>query len=99
MNLGAILPQTEIGADPEALREYAQAVEELGYSHLLAYDHVVGANPAHYPGWVGAYDYKDMFHEPFVLFGYLAAVTRVLELVPCVMILPQRHQNLIPPCH
>ena len=95
MKLGAVLPQTEIGSDPGAIREYAQAVEEMGYAHLVAYDHVVGADPAHYPDWRGAYDYKSMFHEPFVLFGYLAAVTQQLELVPSVIILPQRQTALV----
>ena len=95
MKLGVVFPQTEIGSDPGAVREYAQAVEELGYNHLTAYDHVLGADPTHYPDWRGAYTYKDMFHEPFVLFGYLAAVTQRLELVPNVIILPQRQTALV----
>ena len=95
MKLGVVFPQTEIGSDPGAVREYAQAVEALGYDHLTAYDHVLGADPAHYPDWRGAYTYKDMFHEPLVLFGYLAAVTQRLEFVPNVIILPQRQTALV----
>lgn len=72
MQIGVTFPQTEIGSDPLAIRDYAQAIEGFGYTHLLAYDHVLGADPAHRPGWQG-YIHKTMFHEPFVLFGYLAA--------------------------
>ena len=74
MRIGVVFPQTEIGADPGAVREYAQAAEELGYSHLLAYDHVLGADLTNRPDWRGAYNSQDMFHELFVLFGYLAYV-------------------------
>jgi len=90
-----VFPQTEIGADPVAVRDYAQAAESLGYDHLLVYDHVVGANAASRPGWRGAYRHTDMFHEPFVLFGYLAGVTTTLELVTAVLILGQRQTALV----
>ena len=93
MQIGVTFPQTEIGADPLVIRDYAQAAEGLGYSHLVAFDHVLGADPAHRPGWRG-YTQRDMFHEPFVLFGYLAALTH-LELVPAVIILPQRQTALV----
>jgi probable F420-dependent oxidoreductase len=93
MQIGVTFPQTEIGADPVAIRDYAQAAEGLGYKHLVAYDHVVGADPTHRPGWQG-YTHREMFHEPFVLFGYLAALTH-LELVPAVIILPQRQTVLV----
>ena len=93
MQIGVTFPQTEIGADPVVIRDYAQTAEGLGYSHLVAFDHVLGADPAQRPGWRG-YTQRDMFHEPFVLFGYLAALTR-LELVPAVIILPQRQTALV----
>src|SRR5712691_3145389 len=93
MQIGVTFPQNEIGADPIVIRDYAQAAEGLGYSHLVAYDHVLGADPTHRPGWQD-YTQQDMFHEPFVLFGYLAALTR-LELVPAVIILPQRQTALV----
>jgi len=93
MQVGVTFPQTEIGADPGAIRDYAQAVEGLGYKHLVVFDHVLGADPTNRPGWRG-YSYRDMFHEPFVLFGYLAALTQ-LELVPAVVILPQRQTALV----
>jgi probable F420-dependent oxidoreductase len=94
MQIGVVFPQTEIGADRDALRTYAQRVQELGYSHLLIYDHVVGADPAVHKGWQGPYNINTMFHEPFVLFGYLAALT-TLELVTGVIILPQRQTALV----
>jgi probable F420-dependent oxidoreductase len=94
MKIGVVFPQTEIGADPVVVRAYAAAVEELGYAHILAYDHVLGADPAGHPGWTGAYDIDTPFHEPFVLFGYLAAITS-MELVTGVIILPQRQTALV----
>jgi probable F420-dependent oxidoreductase len=94
MQIGVVFPQTEIGPDPAAVRRYAQRAEELGYRHLLAYDHVLGADPEVHPGWDGPYDVTTTFHEPFVLFGYLAAVT-TLELVTGIIILPQRQTALV----
>ncbi len=93
MQIGVTFPQNEIGPDPAVLREYAQTVEGLGYKHLLVYDHVLGADPTNRPGWKG-YTEKDLFHEPFVLFGYFAALTQ-LELVTGVIILPQRQTALV----
>ena len=93
MQIGVTFPQNEIGSDPAVLREYAQAVEGLGYKHLLVYDHVLGADSTNRPGWKG-YTEKDLFHEPFVLFGYFAALTQ-LELVTGVVILPQRQTALV----
>ncbi len=95
MKLGVVFPQTEIGSDPGAVREYAQAAEGMGYNHILAFDHVLGANAESRPGWSGAYRHTDAFHEPFVLFGYLAAVTNSVELVTGVIILPQRQTALV----
>ena len=95
MRLGAIFPQTEIGNDPGAIREYAQAVEGLGYDHLAIYDHVLGADPRNRPGWRGPYTHQTKFHEPLVLFGYLAALTQRLELVTSILILPQRQTVLV----
>ena len=90
MRIGVVFPQTEIGQDPGAVREYAQAAEDLGFSHLLVYDHVLGADRRIYKDWKGPYDSTSLFHEPFVLFGYLAGLTKRLELVTGVIILPQR---------
>jgi probable F420-dependent oxidoreductase len=94
MRIGAIFPQTEIGADAAAVRTYGQAVEGLGYQHILAFDHVLGADRAVHTGWDRGYDVETTFHEPFVLFGYLAALTR-LELVTGVLVLPQRQTALV----
>jgi probable F420-dependent oxidoreductase len=94
MQIGVVFPQTEIGGDVAAVRHYAQTVEQLGYRHLLVYDHVVGADPSVHAPWTGAYDVHTTFHEPFVLFGFLAGVTS-LELVTGVVILPQRQTALV----
>jgi len=95
MRIGVVFPQTEIGADAGAVRAYAEHVEGLGFAHLLAYDHVVGADPKVHVGWDGFYDLHDTFHEPLVTFGYLAAVTTSLELVTGIVILPQRQAVLV----
>ncbi|WP_123023167.1 LLM class F420-dependent oxidoreductase [Mycolicibacterium stellerae] len=95
MRVGVTFPQTELGGDPGAVRAYGERVEELGFDHILVYDHVVGADPAVHEGWNGPYDVHTTFHEPFVMFGYLAAVTRSVELVTGVIILPQRQTTLV----
>jgi probable F420-dependent oxidoreductase len=94
MRIGVVFPQAEIGPDAGAVRAYAQRVEELGFRHVLAYDHVVGADPAVHQGWQGPYDLTTTFHEPLVLFGYLAGITS-LELVTGIIILPQRQTVLV----
>ena len=95
MRVGVVFPQTEIGADPGGVRAYAEAVEGLGFTHLTSYDHVLGADPAGHPGFSGPYTVGSMFHEPFVLYGYLAAVAPKLELVTGIIILPQRQTALV----
>ena len=95
MKLGVVFPQTEITADAGAVKAYAQAAEAAGYDHLLAYDHVLGAGLANRPEFRGPYSAASLFHEPFVLFGYLAGVTRSLELAVGVIILPQRQTALV----
>lgn len=94
MQIGVIFPQTELGGDRGAVREYAAAVSEFGYAHIAAYDHVLGADPAVHQGWDRPYDVHTTFHEPMVLFGYLAAITP-LELVTSILILPQRQTVLV----
>jgi probable F420-dependent oxidoreductase len=94
MHIGVVFPQTELGGDAGAVRAYGERVEQLGFHHLALYDHVVGADPQVHVGWTGAYDMWTTFHEPFVVLGYLAAVTS-LELVTSVIILPQRQTALV----
>ena len=96
MNIGVVYPQTELGSDPTVIRDFAQAAEELGYSHLVVYDHVLGAvHEGREPRLTGPYTEETVFHEPFVLFGFLAAVTRTIELTTGVIILPQRQTALV----
>lgn len=94
MRIGVVYPQTELPPDPATIRAYVRGVEELGFSHILAYDHVLGADPAAYPGWDGPYDVDTTFHEPFVMFGFLAGLTR-LEVVTGIIIAPQRQTALL----
>ena len=95
MRIGVVFPQTELGGDAGAVRAYGQRVEELGFTHILAYDHVVGADTNVHAGWAGPYDVHTTFHEPLVMFGYLAAITTTVELVTGVIILPQLQTALV----
>jgi len=94
MRIGVTFPQTELGGDPGAVRAYGELVDELGFTHILVYDHVVGADPTVHAPWTGPYDVTTTFHEPFVMFGYLAAITHA-ELVTGIVILPQRQTALV----
>jgi probable F420-dependent oxidoreductase len=95
VQIGAVFPQLEIGTDPDVLAKYARTVENLGYDHLVIFDHVLGADSQRPGGWSGAYDHRSMFHEPFVLFGYLAAITTRLKLATAVIVLSQRQTALV----
>jgi probable F420-dependent oxidoreductase len=95
MKLGVVFPQTEFGSDPAAIKAYAQTAESLGYTHILAYDHVLGANPDRPGGWKGPYTYQHPFHDPFVLFSFMAAVTEQIEFVTGILILPQRETAVV----
>jgi probable F420-dependent oxidoreductase len=96
VRVGVVYPHQEIGDDPARIAAFAQAAEDLGYAHIVAYDHVLGADPANRPAsWKGAYTHRDAFHEPFVLFGYLAAITKKVELAFGIVILPQRQTALV----
>ncbi len=94
LNIGVTFPQTEFGNDRIAIRDYAQTIEGLGYTNFLAYDHVLSADTTNRPGWSG-YSLDDPFHEVFVLFGFVAAITEKVELTTGVLILPQRQTALV----
>ncbi|HKW78175.1 MAG TPA: LLM class F420-dependent oxidoreductase [Candidatus Limnocylindria bacterium] len=94
MRVGVVFPQTESGTDVGAIREYLQAVEQLGYVHLVAYDHVLGADASTRADWKGPYSATSSFHEPFAFFGFVAATVK-LELAPAVIVLPQRQTALV----
>ena len=95
MQIGVVLPQTEIPTDPTAIRDFVQAAEGLGFQHLVTSDHVLGANPAGHPGWSRPQVHTTIVHEPFVLFGFIAGVAPKLGLLSSVVILPQRQATLV----
>jgi probable F420-dependent oxidoreductase len=97
VKLGVVFPQTEIGADPNAIRGYAVGVEKAGFDYLSAYDHVMGHRPADPVRWRERGPYTDAhpFHEVFVLFSYLAAITTTLEFATEVLVLPLRQTVLV----
>ena len=101
IKLGVTIPQIEIGRDPKPIRAFAQEAERLGYDYLMLYDHVLGADMEVHKDWrprKGAppiYTKDDLFHEPLVLYGYLAAITERIEFATGVIILPQRQTALL----
>ena len=94
MQIGAVFPHNEIGTDPGAIKAYAQGVEAMGITHLLIYDHVLGADPDREGGFRGPYDKDVAFHEPLTTFAFIAGVTDKIDLITTVMILPQRQTVL-----
>lgn len=95
MRFGAVFPQLEIGNDPAAIADFSRAVEAMGFAHLLAYDHVLGTTQAQFGKTKPRYTYKDSFHEPFVLLGFLAGVTKRITLATGIIVLPQRQAALV----
>jgi probable F420-dependent oxidoreductase len=95
MEYGVVFPQTEFGHDPATIKDYAQAAEALGYHYILAYDHVLGANPNRPGGWSGPYTHQNPFMEPFTLFSFMAGATYNLGFATGILILPQRKTALV----
>ena len=95
MQLGVVVPQTELGGDPGAVRAFAQAAETAGYAHIVAFDHVLGVDTATRPDWSGPYSSSDSFHEPFVMFGYLVGITTAVELGTALTIPPKGQTGLV----
>ncbi len=94
MKIGAVFPQIEIGSDPAAVRAWTETAEGLGFDSILTYEHVLGADPSRHV-LTGPYTHEDAFHEPFVLFGYMAGITSRIELWLGVLVLPQRQTALV----
>ena len=96
MQIGVVYPQIELGGDPSAVRRFGRAVEDLGFDHLLAYDHVLGAVHADRTRQLsGPYTEHDPFHDPFVMFAYLAGITERIGFATGILILPQRQTVLV----
>src|SRR3984957_10170512 len=96
MEIGVVYPQIELQGDPIAVREFGTAVESLGYDHILAYDHVVGAvHAGRTPQLTGPYTERDPFHDPFVMFAYLAAIPERISFTTGILVLPQRPTALV----
>ena len=96
MQIGVVYPQTELRGDPTAVRQIGRAVEDLGFDHMLAYDHVLGAVHVDRKRQLrGPYTERDPFHDPFVMFAYLAGITERLQFATGVVVLPQRQTALV----
>jgi probable F420-dependent oxidoreductase len=90
-----VFPSYEIGNDPGLIKDWAQTAEQLGYTHIVVYDHVLGVDPSRPGGWSGRYSKSQAFHEPMVLMGYMAACTSRIEFVTGILVLPQRQTALV----
>ena len=95
MDIGVIFPQVEYPSDPFQIRDYAQAVEDLGFSHISAYEHILGVNPDRPGGWGWPFTYQSAFLEPFTLFSFMAGVTSHIGFSTRILILPQRQTALV----
>jgi probable F420-dependent oxidoreductase len=95
MKLGAVFPFTDVHEDPYAIRDFVQAVDDMGYDHIVVYDHVLGSNPASRPGFSMPFSHLSPFYDPMVLFGHMSAISRRLEFLSAVLILPQRQAALV----
>ena len=95
MRIGVAFPTTEIGTDPAAIRDFAQAAEDLGYDHITIIDHVLQAGKPAADDWRAYYSRDNMFHEPMVTLGFLAASTRRIGIATAILILPQRPAVLV----
>lgn len=94
MEIGVVFPQIEIGEDPKMIKKFAKKIEDLGFEHILIYDHVLGVDPNR-PGWDGSFDIDDQFHEPLTLYSFLAGITNSVDLITGILILPQRQTALV----
>src|ERR671933_312452 len=96
MHIGVTVPLTEFGADLVGLHDFIQAVEDLGYAHVRLLDHVLGADPQFHPEMPELpYTHKSYLHEPLTFMSYLAGMTKRLQLVTAILILPQRQTALV----
>ncbi len=93
MRLSAFFPTRDIGSDPVKIRDWAQAVEDLGYAYIEVPDHVFGA--AARDGWTPLYNETDPFHETMTTLAFLAAVTKTVRLSSGILILPQRQTGVV----
>jgi len=96
MRLGVMLPLHDIGGDPAVLRDFVHETEAMGYTNLGLADHVLGVNAASRPDWGDRNTSADLFHDPFVCFGFLAGICRPgTEFSTQVLILAQRQAVLV----
>src|SRR5260370_35547253 len=96
MKAGVVYPQIELGGDTGAVKAFAQAAEDLGYAHIVIYDHVLGAvHEDREPKLTGPYKENDPFHEPLVTYAYLAGITKNHGLRTHLTIQPQRQTALL----
>jgi probable F420-dependent oxidoreductase len=96
LKMGVVYPQLQLGDDPTATQAFGLGLDALGYDHLMAFDHVIGAVHAdRNPPLAGPYTEEHPFHDPLVMFAFLAGQTSRLEFVTGVLVLPQRQTALL----
>jgi probable F420-dependent oxidoreductase len=94
LKLGTVFSHPQMGNDPAAWKDFAQAVEGAGFNHIVAAEHVAGGSPERLAG-ERVHTYEEVYHDPFVLFSFLAGVTRTIEFGTAILILPQRQTFVV----
>jgi probable F420-dependent oxidoreductase len=108
MRIGVIFPQHQAGigvtsthsvapfaADPVAIRDWAQAADDLGFDHIGLYEHVIGPDIARHPDLAGGYTNENTWHEPLVLCGFLTGMTRRINFFTSILLLPLRETVIV----
>ena len=80
-------PTSDKGLCPRSRRAWCNAL-----THLRSCARADRDRPG---GFEGPYDKDVAFHEPFTTFAFIAAVTKKLDMITTVMILPQRQTVLV----
>ncbi|WP_460062504.1 LLM class F420-dependent oxidoreductase [Streptomyces sp. YKOK-I1] len=86
MTVGLSCDLAYFGA-PEAIRDVAQAAEELGYDSLCFSEHVAVTTDTPLPP---GFSHDDPWHEAMTFAAYVAAVTSRIEITTSMMLLPLR---------
>jgi probable F420-dependent oxidoreductase len=96
MKLGVNYPVREVAGNPDDIRKFVRAADELGFNHLMTGDHVLKCpHDGRDPPLNGPYTDKDSFYDPFTLFSFAAALSDKLEFVTGVLVLPQRQTAIV----
>ena len=89
LRLGCDVPYFE---DPDDIRMFAQAAEEIGFDHIGFSEHVASSRLTEYPA---LFSYDDPWHESFTMLAFLAAVTTTIEVSSAMALVTLRDPVLV----